>query len=81
MGALPAWEDLTEHQRSSVRHGVALAMDLANDIDVRGAYEECQRLPEKLHESWLEEKRQDGWTYSTIKDSDAKTHPCMLPWA
>lgn len=33
------------------------------------------------HESWLKQKEADGWVYGEEKDADAKTHPCMVPFA
>jgi len=32
------------------------------------------------HNSWLEEKVNDGWVYGKVKDAVAKTHPCILPF-
>jgi hypothetical protein len=32
------------------------------------------------HDSWLEEKRNAGWTYGPIKDADLKQHPCFVPY-
>lgn len=32
------------------------------------------------HESWLEQKRQDGWQYGTVKDVEKKLHPCFVPF-
>lgn len=32
------------------------------------------------HESWLAHKVTDGWVYGEVKDADAKTHPCMVPY-
>jgi hypothetical protein len=37
--------------------------------------------PQDSHESWLEQKRAEGWTYGETKDPVAKTHPCFLPYA
>lgn len=37
--------------------------------------------PEQSHESWLKEKQETGWVYGEVKDPDAKTHPCMVPYA
>jgi hypothetical protein len=37
--------------------------------------------PENSHENWLKFKRNDGWVYGPVKDSVAKTHPCMVPYA
>ncbi|HLI38721.1 MAG TPA: RyR domain-containing protein [Streptosporangiaceae bacterium] len=33
-----------------------------------------------LHEAWLRDKREHGWQYGPEKDSQAKTHPCMVPY-
>lgn len=33
------------------------------------------------HESWLVEKVAAGWVYGPMKDPEAKTHPCMRPYA
>jgi hypothetical protein len=32
------------------------------------------------HNAWLEEKVNDGWVYGEIKDAEAKTHPCIVPF-
>lgn len=36
--------------------------------------------PAEVHQSWFEHKKNEGWTYGAIKDLDAKTHPCMVPY-
>jgi hypothetical protein len=36
--------------------------------------------PQKSHESWLREKEATGWKYGEVKDAEAKTHPCFLPY-
>ncbi len=36
--------------------------------------------PEESHESWYAEKEAAGWVYGEVKDPDAKTHPCMVPY-
>ncbi len=36
--------------------------------------------PSANHESWLEEKTIAGWSYGEVKDGDAKTHPCFVPY-
>jgi len=33
-----------------------------------------------LHEIWLADKAEHGWSYGPVKDSQAKTHPCMVPY-
>lgn len=36
--------------------------------------------PEQHHEAWCEYKRARGWTYGPVKDAEAKTHPCLVPF-
>jgi len=30
--------------------------------------------------AWLEDKKKDGWVYGEVKDAEAKTHPCIVPF-
>lgn len=62
-----SWDDAPEWQKSSARIGVAGA--------IAGA------TPEQSHESWLATKAADGWRFGTVKDPEAKTHPCFVPYA
>lgn len=32
------------------------------------------------HNAWLEDKKKDGWVYGEVKDTVAKTHPCIVPF-
>ena len=32
------------------------------------------------HNSWMEEKINDGWVYGDVKDAEKKTHPCIVPF-
>lgn len=36
--------------------------------------------PSGSHDSWLEQKRADGWKYGETKDAEKKEHPCFLPY-
>jgi hypothetical protein len=36
--------------------------------------------PAHSHESWLKEKKADGWKYGAEKDLDKKEHPCCVPY-
>lgn len=63
----PSWDDAPDWQKSSARNGVVGAL--------------AGNTPEQSHEDWLAEKRAGGWTYGPTKDPDAKTHPCMVPYA
>jgi len=38
------------------------------------------KTPEQLHESWMLSKISDGWRYGEVKDAEAKTHPCIVPY-
>jgi hypothetical protein len=62
------WDSAPEWQRTSAINGVQ-------------AHIERQLTPEQSHESWLEEKRRDGWRYGPVKDAVAKTHPCFVPYS
>lgn len=61
------WTDAPTWQRESAILGVQKAMEGAT--------------PEQLHESWTAQKVADGWAYGATKDADAKTHPCLVPYA
>lgn len=63
----PAWSDAPEWQRASTIDGVREAQAGATS--------------EQLHERWCEFKTSDGWVYGATKDSEAKTHPCLVPYA
>jgi RyR domain len=36
--------------------------------------------PSASHDSWLEQKRAEGWAYGPVKDPEAKLHPCFVPY-
>jgi hypothetical protein len=64
----PAWDEAPEWQRNSAVSGVAFT--LANP----------DAKPSANHESWLDEKRRDGWTWGAVKDPVKKEHPCFVPY-
>lgn len=63
----PSWDDAPDWQKSSARNGVVGALQ--------------GNSPEQSHESWLQEKAYNGWTYGPVKDPDKKEHPCFVPYA
>lgn len=65
----PKWDEAPEWQKQSALNGVA--MHIANP----------SATPEQSHENWLKHKQAEGWTFGEEKDVEAKTHPCMLPYA
>ncbi len=65
-GANPSWEDSSFEQRESVRQGVIGILE--------------GNTPEQSHAGWLAFKTDNGWTYGEVKDEEARTHPCMVPY-
>jgi hypothetical protein len=63
------WEATPDWQRASAIKGVEFAL----------AYPDAG--PEASHESWLAEKRRDGWTYGPVKDAAKKQQPCYVAFA
>ncbi len=63
------WEDAPEWQRDSA---IAGAQAIADDPAT---------TPEQSHEGWMAQKLADGWVYGEVKDAEAKTHPCIVPYA
>jgi len=61
------WEDAPEWQRYSARVGVNL--HVVADVG-----------PEVSHMSWMAQKLDEGWLWGPVKDSVAKTHPCIVPF-
>jgi hypothetical protein len=62
----PNWADASDDIKASAINGVEGVL--------RG------NTPQDSHRSWLDFKRADGWVYGKVKDLDAKTHPCMVPY-
>ena len=62
------WDEAPEWQKNSAFNGVLFHM------------EHPDALPSASHESWLAEKKADGWKYGPIKDADKKEHPCFVPF-
>lgn len=64
----PSWEEAPDWQRQSAITGVKFT--IANP----------SAPPSHSHESWLDEKRRDGWRYGPVKDPAKKEHPCFVPY-
>lgn len=64
----PSWENAPDWQRESAINGVHFHIDNTEAGDSAS------------HDNWMDEKRAAGWVYGEVKDPDAKTHPCMLPF-
>lgn len=63
------WSEAPDWQKQSAINGVA-AHRMSN----------CTITPRGLHSQWLGEKREQGWSYGSIKDVAMKQHPCFLPY-
>jgi hypothetical protein len=66
------WDSAPQWQKDSAVLGVQHVAE--NDRDDAP----CQ--PEDSHNSWLAEKRRDGWVYGPVKNPEAKQHPCCVPY-
>lgn len=64
----PTWENAPEWQQKSAINGVEFV--LANPDAQESA----------SHDSWLAEKKANGWKYGAVKDPDKKEHPCFVPY-
>lgn len=62
-----AWDDAPAWQQKSAIDGVVGVL--------------AGNTPEQSHESWMQHKKVDGWTYGPVKDPEKKQHPCMVPYA
>lgn len=63
-----AWEVSPEWQRESAVNGVRFHLD------------NPKAGPDQSHVNWMQGKILEGWVYGEVKDPEAKTHPCMLPY-
>lgn len=62
----PPWDEFPLDQQLGVIEGVRLALTGAT--------------PAHLHTAWCDAKVRDGWAYGSVKDAEAKTHPCLVPY-
>lgn len=64
----PTWESAPDWQRKSAITGV--------EYHLRNP----KSTPADSHNSWLAEKKADGWVYGAVKNPAAKEHPCFVPY-
>lgn len=62
------WGDAPEWQTDSAVNGVQFHLSNPDAGDSAS------------HDNWMAEKVNDGWVYGSLKDADAKTHPCIVPF-
>ena len=68
----PSWDSAPEWQKDSARNEVKFHFAALAAGD--------QPSPSASHESWMEQKRVEGWKYGPVKDSAKKEHPCFVPY-
>ncbi len=62
------WDLAPDWQRQSAIAGVQAVID------------DPWVTPGHLHAAWMAQKQANGWVYGEVKDPEAKTHPCMVPY-
>jgi RyR domain len=62
------WEEAEEWQHES------------SLIQVKYRLENPEGGSDMQHNSWMKEKIENGWVYGEVKNSKAKTHPCIVPF-
>lgn len=61
-----SWIDAADWQLDSAIKGVSAAL--------------AGQSAEELHASWCNDKLAGGWKHGDVKDAEAKTHPCLVPY-
>lgn len=64
----PAFDEAPDWQVQSAMNGVSFRL---RNPDV---------TPEQMHINWMKQKEAEGWVFGAIKNAEAKTHPCMIPY-
>lgn len=62
-----SWETAEQWQRDSIVRGVQFARANLN-----------ASLSDQ-HNAWIADRTADGWVFGSAKDTEAKTHPCLVP--
>jgi hypothetical protein len=75
------WHDAPEWQKDSIRKAIDFWDNcLSRSAQIGTIDELIIRLSPLSHENWMKDKAADGWVYGEAKDSEKKTHPCMVPY-
>lgn len=64
----PTWDEAPDWQKESARDGVLFHVNNPDAGDSAS------------HDNWMAHKKAGGWVYGEVKDPEAKTHPCMVPF-
>lgn len=74
------WVSAPEWQRQSIRSAVEFWEGQLPALAHLSRPALAEALCPLSHENWTRDKLRDGWTYGEVKDADAKTHPCLVPY-
>jgi hypothetical protein len=55
-------------------------MDLSKDALTVFTKDEELIMAKQEHDRWMQEKLDDGWNYSTVRDNNKKLHDCLVQW-
>lgn len=79
---LDAWNDSTcsliiiGNNTEYIPHPILL-----DDVEVEAELLELREaIAENAHEVWAENRRNEGWTYGSVRDDNKKLHPDLLPY-
>lgn len=64
----PSWDEAPGWQKESAMFGVVFKAD------------NPAVSPADMHENWMKQKIDDGWTWGPVKRIEIKEHPCMVPY-
>ena len=62
------WDNAPDWQKASIMNGVIAIM------------RNPSLTPAQSHSCWMAEKLKESWVYGPVKDTVAKTHPCLVPY-
>lgn len=62
------WEETPHNIKQSAMDGVKFFIDNPT------------ATPEMSHQNWTKFKVADGWVYGEEKNTNLKTHPCLVPY-
>src|SRR6185312_3805199 len=66
------WEEAPDWQKISAMKGV--------EFHLAALSSGLKPSNSDSHNSWLAEKREQGWKYGPVKNAETKEHPCFLPY-
>lgn len=64
----PKWDAASPEIMASAMKGVAFAQANPDAPD------------SAQHDQWARDKLDTGWVYGEVKDTEKKTHPCLVPF-